>query len=199
MMPLTGWMTGHFDARKLLASGLFIAGATLIWLSRLNLYAGYLDIFWPQLIQGVSMSLLFVPLTTVAMDPIPRERMGNATSLFNLMRNIGGSVGIATTGTMLARHQQEMTSMLGAHVTGYDPASRAALAQMRAGFMAAGADPVTATNRAYGAMFGVVQKQSAMLSFVGLFQLLGIVFLAVIPLVLLMKRPRRQGDAPPAH
>ena len=49
------------------------------------------------------MSLLFVPLTTVSMDPIPRERMGNATSLFNLMRNIGGSIGIAVTGTMLAR------------------------------------------------------------------------------------------------
>jgi nitrogen-specific signal transduction histidine kinase len=58
-----------------------------LWLSSLNLQAGYWDIFWPQLIQGIGMSLLFVPLTTVSMDPIPRERMGNATSLFNLMRN----------------------------------------------------------------------------------------------------------------
>src|SRR5204862_293545 len=80
-----------------------IAAGTLIWLSTLNLQMGYWDIFWPQIIQGAGLSLLFVPLTTVSMDKIPREKMGNATSLFNLMRNIGGSIGIAVTGTMIAR------------------------------------------------------------------------------------------------
>src|SRR5689334_17503402 len=193
MMPITGLMTGKFDARKLLTAGLIIGGVTLIWLSWLNLQAGYWDIFWPQLIQGVGMSLLFVPLTTVSMDPIPRERMGNATSLFNLMRNIGGSVGIAITGTMLARNNQSTTSMLGSNVRADDPASQMMLAQLKAGFMAAGADAVTATERAYGALFGFVQRQAAMVSFVGLFQLLGIMFLALLPLVLLMKRPRRGG------
>src|SRR6266542_6909528 len=101
--------------------------------------------------------MLFVPLTTVTMDQIPRERMGNATSLFNLMRNIGGSVGIATTGTMLARNNQSTTSLLGANVTPYDPASQTMFMQMKGAFMAAGADGVTATNRAYAAMFGLVQ------------------------------------------
>ncbi len=190
MMPLTGLMTGRFDARKLLSSGLLIGGMTLIWLSWLNLQAGYWDIFWPQLIQGVGMSLLFVPLTTVAMDPIPREKMGNATSLFNLMRNIGGSIGIATTGTLLARHNQSMTSLFGSNVTPYDAKSQTMFAQLRAGFMAAGADATTATNRAYAALFGMVQRQATMVSFVGIFQLLGILFVALIPLVLLMKRPR---------
>src|SRR5438105_7746499 len=73
MMPMTGLMTGRFDPRKLLTIGLLIGGVTLLWLSRLNLRAGYWDIFWPQLIQGAGMSLLFVPLTPVSMDPIPRE------------------------------------------------------------------------------------------------------------------------------
>src|SRR5712671_4846532 len=117
MMPIVGVMTGRFDARKLLSGGLFAGGITLIWLSRLNLQAGYWDIFWPQLAQGAGMALLFVPLTTVAMDAIPRERMGNATSLFNLMRNLGGSVGIAVTSTMLARNNQATTAILGANVT----------------------------------------------------------------------------------
>jgi len=191
MMPLIGLMTGRFDARKLLTGGLLVGGLTLVWLSRLNLQAGYWDIFWPQLIQGVGMSLLFVPLTTVTMDAIPRERMGNATSLFNLMRNIGGSIGIAMTGTMLARTQQTTTAMLGANVTAYDPASRAMFAQMRGAFIAAGADVATATSRAYTALFGMVQQQAAMVAFVGIFQLLGVLFLALIPLVLLMKRPKR--------
>ena len=97
----------------------------MLWLSRLNLQAGYWDIFWPQLIQGAGLSLLFVPLTTASMAAIPREKMGNATSLFNLMRNIGGSIGIAVTGTMLVRQQQAVTTLLGAHVSAYDPASQA--------------------------------------------------------------------------
>jgi DHA2 family multidrug resistance protein len=193
MMPITGVMTGKFDSRKLLASGLVIGGLTLVWLSQLNLQAGYWDIFWPQLIQGVGMSLLFVPLTTVAMDPIPRERMGNATSLFNLMRNIGGSVGIAVTGTMIARNTQSTTALLGANVTPYDAAARAMFMQLRAGFMAAGADATTATSRAYAALFGMVQRQASMVSFVGIFQFLGFLFVALVPLVLLMKRPRGGG------
>jgi MFS transporter, DHA2 family, multidrug resistance protein len=199
MMPLTGLMTGRFDPRKLLVSGLMIGGMTLIWLSKLNLQAGYWDIFWPQLIQGVGMSLLFVPLTTVAMDPIPRERMGNATSLFNLMRNLGGSVGIATTGTLLARQQQAITSVLGANVTPYDAASRSMFMQLRGAFMAAGTDAATATSRAYAALFGMVQRQASMVSFVGIFQLLGILFVALVPLVLLMKRPRRGAGPAAAH
>jgi DHA2 family multidrug resistance protein len=133
------------------------------------------------------------------MDPIPRERMGNATSLFNLMRNIGGSVGIAATGTMLARNGQSTTSMLGAHVTQYDPASRSVFLQMRGAFMAAGADATTASSRATAALFGMVQRQATMVSFVGIFQLLGILFLALIPLVLLMKRPKGRPDPGAAH
>ena len=143
------------------------------------------------------MALTFVPLTTATMQAIRPERMGNATSLFNLMRNIGGSIGIATTGTMLVRQQQAVTTLLGSHVTAYDPASQAMLAQMRAGFMASGADPVTATNRAYGALFGAVWRQASMVSFVTIFQILGVLFLALTPLVLIMKRPSLQdGQAP---
>src|SRR4029077_19566209 len=148
--------------RKLLTVGLLVGGSTLIWLSLLNLQAGYWDIFWPQLLQGVGMSLLFVPLTTISMDAIPREKMGNATSLFNLMRNIGGSIGIAMTGTMLARHGPSTTQMLGANVTAYDPASQSMFYGLRSAFVAAGSDVVTATARANAALFGMVQRQATM-------------------------------------
>src|SRR4030095_5461868 len=123
MMPLTGNMTGFFHARKCVRLGVLVGGGSLLWLSGLNLQAGYWDIFWPQLIQGAGLSLLFVPLTTVSMDPIPRERMGNATRLFNLMINLGGSVGIALTSTMLSRRQQSTAVLFGSNVTQFDPAS----------------------------------------------------------------------------
>jgi MFS transporter, DHA2 family, multidrug resistance protein len=106
MMPIVGMLTSKVDVRKLLALGFFVAGMTLVWLGSLNLNAGYWDIFWPQLLQGTGMALTFVPLTTATMQAIQPQRMGNATSLFNLMRNIGGSVGIAVTGTLTSRRRR---------------------------------------------------------------------------------------------
>jgi MFS transporter, DHA2 family, multidrug resistance protein len=199
MMPLVGWLTGHMDARKLLAVGLFIGGATTLWLGQLNQNAGYWDIFWPQFLQGSGMALLFVPLTTVAMATISRERMGYATSLFNLMRNIGGSVGIAVTATILQRQRQVIGAMMGENVTAYDPVTQSMFAQIRNGLIAAGADAVTATQRTYMILNGMLLQQASMVSFVMLFRLLGVVFLLVLPMVLLMKRPKRASGPVAAH
>jgi MFS transporter, DHA2 family, multidrug resistance protein len=194
-MPLVGNLVGRFDPRKLVGFGLIGGATTLFWLGQLNLNAGYWDIFWPQFCQGFALSALFVPLTTISMDPIPRERMGNATSLFNLMRNLGGSIGIAVTGTLLARKTQVYTSTLGTHVDQYSWSARGLLDATRQAFIAAGADPVTATERAYRAVFGMVTRQATMVSFVDLFRLLGAIFLFLLPLVLLMRRPKGRGAA----
>jgi DHA2 family multidrug resistance protein len=199
MMPIVGMLTSKVDVRKLLAIGFTVAGVTLIWLGQLNLQAGYWDIFWPQLLQGTGMALTFVPLTTVSMQAIPPERMGNATSLFNLMRNIGGSVGIAVTGTLLVRQRQTVAAVLGERVTAYDPESQAMLAQLKAAFMARGVDAVTATERAYGALHGILIQQASMVSFVWLFQLLGMIFLLLLPLILIMRRPKGRVSAAAAH
>src|SRR3954471_2361201 len=198
-MPIVGLLIGKIDSRKLVAIGLITGAVTLIWLGRLNLNAGYWDIFWPQFFQGLGLSALFVPLTTISMDPIPRERMGNATSLFNLMRNLGGSVGIAVTGTLLARKQQEYINIMGAHVTPYSSAAQASLESARQGFIASGSDMATATEGAYAAVFGTVQRYAAMVAFVDVFRLLGIIFLLLLPLVLLMRRPPSRAAAAGAH
>jgi DHA2 family multidrug resistance protein len=199
MMPAVGVLTGRVDTRKLLAIGLAIGGGSMLWLGQLNLQAGYWDIFWPQFIQGAGMALMFVPLTTVSMSLIPREKMGNATSLFNLMRNIGGSVGIAVTGTMLARQRQSFSAVLGEHVTVFDQTTQRALAQARAAFIAAGADVATATSRAYAVVNGMLMRQATMVSFVTLFRLLGLLFLILIPLVMIMRRPKGPSGPVGAH
>ncbi len=196
-MPVIGIILARFGPRKLLAIGLTGGAMTLFWFSRLNLDAGYWDFFWPQFIQGISLGLLFVPLTTVTMDPIPKEEMGNATSIFNLMRNLGGSMGIAGVATFLARREQVQTSLIGANVTAYNPLERILGTQIRSGFMGQGADPYTATNQAYAALFGMVERQAAMVSFVQVFRLLSVIFLAVLPLIMIMKSPRT-GSRPAA-
>jgi DHA2 family multidrug resistance protein len=199
MMPLVGTVLGRFDPRKVLAVGLVGAAWTLYALSRLNLQAGYWDIFWPQFIQGASLALLFVPLTTATMDPIPREEMGNATSMFNLMRNLGGSIGIASGTTFLFRRQQLHTHLLGAHVNPFNPQTRMWVSGIQARMMAHGADPVLATRQSYGAIWGVVQQQAAMLAFVDTFRALAVVFLLVLPLLFLMKKPRHHGGPTAMH
>ena len=190
MMPVVGVLTGMLDARKLLAVGLTIGGVTLLWMGQLNLHAGYWDLFWPQFIQGAGMALLFVPLTTVSMATIAPERMGYATSLFNLMRNIGGSIGIAVTGTILQRQRQTTATLLGEHISIYDNTTQSLLSQITNGFIAAGSDAVTAASRAYEVLHGMLFREASMVAFVMLFRLLGVIFLVMIPLVLIMKRPK---------
>ncbi len=198
-MPIVGILMTRIEPRKLLGAGLIICSYSLYMLSRLSLDAGYWDIFWPQLLQGMSMGLLFVPLTTVTNDPIPRQEMGNATSLFNLMRNIGASIGIASVTTIVARHSQSHSNVLAGHVTNSDPASVAALNGMRDAFMAGGMDFATATKQAYAAMFGMVQQQAAMMSYLDAFLLLSILFIFMLPLILLMRKPTKQGAPAMAH
>jgi len=198
-LPIIGILLGRFDARKLLVLGLTGAALTLFQLSWLNLNAGYWDIFWLQILQGVSLSMVFTPLTTTTMDPVPKEEIGNATSIFNLLRNIGGSMGIAAATTHLERRTQRHINLLGANVNPYNPGARLMLDQMRSALMARGADPVTASRQAYGAAFGMVLRQAALLAFLETFRALGLLFLLVLPLLLLMKRPTRRGDTAPAH
>jgi len=198
-MPIIGALLSRIDPRKALSVGIIGASFTLLQLSWLNLNAGYWDIFWPQLLQGISLSLLFVPLTTVTMDPIPKEQMGNATSIFNLMRNIGGSMGIAATTTLLERRSQVHINQLGSHVNVYSLRTQQMLEQIRRAMIAAGSDPVTASRQAYRAVFGMVQRQASMLSFLETFRLLALVFLALLPLLLLMRRPRHREGGIAAH
>jgi DHA2 family multidrug resistance protein len=198
-MPIVGAILARLDARKLLGAGIIGASVTLVSLSWLNLDAGYWDIFWPQFLQGMTMALLFVPLTTVTMDPIRKEQMGNATSIFNLMRNIGGSTGIAMATTFLERRTQTQINTLGAHVTSYSGAAGQMFQGARNMLMGSGADASTATQQAYGMMFGAVQRQASMLAFLETFRLLGLLFLVLLPFLLLMRRPAQRGGPRPVH
>jgi DHA2 family multidrug resistance protein len=197
-MPVVGILMGKIEARKLLAAGLVIASFSIYQLSKLNLNAGYWDIFWPQLLQGMSMGLLFVPLTTITNGPIPKEQMGNATSLFNLMRNIGASVGIASVTTISARHAQMHTNDLSRHINPYNPLAQVTLQNMKQAFMARGMDAMTATKQAYAGAMGMIERQAAMMSYIDVFFLLAVMFAACLPLILLMKKPPKGGGGPGA-
>lgn len=198
-MPLVGLFLAKYDARKFLASGFLLAAATLWGFSRLNLEAGYWDFFWPQFVQGISLAMLFVPLTTITMGMIPKERMGNATSVFNLLRNVGGSIGIAVSATMVERFQQANINRLAEHVSPFNPQAVERMDALRQWLFSQGADPATAADQSRAALFGMVQQQAAILSYVEAFRFMSLLFLALIPLILIMKKPKPKQGPVAAH
>jgi MFS transporter, DHA2 family, multidrug resistance protein len=194
--PLAGHLTTKIDPRRLLFVGLVLGSITMFDLSGLNLYAGFWDICWAQILQGVALSFLFIPLMALAMARIQPEKMGNATSIFNLMRNIGGSVGIAIMTTFLARRTQIHQNHLVANVTAGNLKTLMMLRGMQANFYAHGADAVTASRKSLAALYGLVQEHASMLAFVEAFWLMGVVFLLMIPFLPLLQYTKRKPPQP---
>jgi DHA2 family multidrug resistance protein len=133
------------------------------------------------------------------MDRIPKEAMGNATSMFNLMRNLGGGFGIAAATTFLFRRQQFHTHLLGEHVSLLNTPTQGFLRSTQSAMMMHGGDPAAAATQSYVALWGTVQRQAAMLAFVDTFRAMAIVFLLVLPFLFIMKRPIHSRSAGPMH
>jgi len=199
MMPVVGTVLARFDPRKVLACGLTVAAWTLYELGRLNLNAGYWDIFWPQFIQGAALAMLFVPLTTATMDRISREEMGNATSMLQPDAEPGRQLRHRHCHHLFVPAPAVQYATAGAHVTAFKPQVRAMARGIQTSMIARGSDPTTALHRAYGAIWGMVQRQAAMVSFVDTFLVMSVVFLLMLPLLLVMKKPRYQTKGGAMH
>ena len=192
-LPLTGILLGRrFDPRILLTGGLILASVAFFFYASLDLNAGGTDFLWPQIIQGAGLSMVFTPLTTISMDPIPLESMGFATSLFSISRNIGSSIGISFVTTEIARRSQFHQARLVEAISPYNPAVQHALQSVGS---AIGAGDHSA--QGLGVIYGQVQRQAAVMSYLDLFHLLGTLFLFVTPLVWIMRRPRQGARKAP--
>jgi DHA2 family multidrug resistance protein len=198
-MPLIGVLTDKIDPRRLLLAGFAIGAVTMYWLSRLSLDAGYWDFFWPQFIQGWALGLLFIPLTTLTMAPVPREDMGNASSAFNMVRNLGSSIGIAVLSTFMARSAIRHRAILAERFDEYDRQSRALLERMAESWSRHGADPVEAVMRAGASAAATITRQAQLLAYLDAFELLALVYLLMMPLVFVLRRPRIPIPAVPSR
>ncbi len=199
-MPLVGYLLGKGrDGRKMLTFGFLVTGLAFFGYSHMNLNSGTWDILWYQVTQGMGMSFIFVPLTTLTMAPIPAAETGFATALYSVMRNIGSSMGVSFVTTWVARRSQVHQTVLAAHVAPGNPASRLALAGAQRAFQAGGSDPFTAGRQALAALYGIVQRQAALLSYIEAFRLMGVLFLAVIPVVWFMRRAHGRPGATATH
>jgi len=189
-MVVVGVLINRFDPRILLALGMGIFAVTTLVLSGMNLGIAMRDVAWPNFWNGFGGGFVFVPLTTLAMGRLRKQEMGNAAGIYNLIRNIGGSIGIAALTANLVRGTQIHQSYMGANLTPNNPVVMHAVQGLAARLQAGGDNAVLAQHRALGAVYGSLQQQAAVLSYADNFRLLGYLALGCIPLVLLMGRPR---------
>lgn len=198
-MPFIGAALAKRDGRKIVLFGLLLGATSMFIMQGLNLQGSFWDYTWPRIVLGVGLAMIFVPLTTVTLATISRTEMGNATGMFNLLRNIGGSVGIAMAATLLARYGQFYQTGLVAHVTPYNPTFQMRIAELKQALIAKGISITQADHTALGMIYGEVRRQAGVLAFNRIFFIIGLAFLIIIPLLLLLKRPTHQSDPPTVH
>jgi DHA2 family multidrug resistance protein len=191
-MPFVGFITGRVDFRKLIGAGFLLVAISLWMISDLNLEITIWDIAIPSILTGVGLSMMFVPLATVAMGTLAQKDMGNATGVFNLMRNIGGSVGIAFLVTFLSRHSQTNQAILISHLTPWSPAYQHRLGEIRNYFeryLGSGQSGGQAGHFIYNELL----RQSQLLAFVQGFQMLVFICLICILGAFLLKKVKPRG------
>lgn len=195
-MPIAGVLINRIDPRWIIVTGCALNAYAMYLMATLTLEASYWHIMLPRFIQGLGIGFTFVPLSTVALGAVPMREMGHASGLFNFIRTIGGSIGIALVATLLQRGSQTHQARLVTHVSPYDPDVWNRHQALAATFAARGADPATADQQAWAHLYEMVQRQALSLSFIDNFWLLVWIFVAVIPFVLFLGRRPRIVEAP---
>jgi DHA2 family multidrug resistance protein len=193
-MIVAGTLVNYIDSRLLLACGFGILGYSTLLLSHINLGISMVSVALPTLINGFAGGLIFVPLTTMAMGMLRKEEIGNASGIYNLMRNIGGSIGIASAITILVRGSQIHQNHLVANVTAGNPAVMETLQGLQTMLCLGGTDAYTAHQKGLGMLYGIVQQQASLLAYADNFRLLGYLSLLCIPLALFFHRVRKHSQ-----
>jgi DHA2 family multidrug resistance protein len=176
----------------MVATGMLLFVLFSYRMSLLNLGAGMTDISVPLIFRGVGLAIVTVPLTTLAVSTLAPKDFAQGAALNNMMRQLGGSFGIALVNTYLARKFAQHRNVLLEKVTAYDPAYHERIRQYTGYFQAKGSGAQEAGARALGTLNFAVNQQSLLMSYLDGFLLVGIIFVAALPL-LFLTRARRQG------
>jgi MFS transporter, DHA2 family, multidrug resistance protein len=184
---LVGRLVGKIRMRTMLFFGFSMLAYSSWLLSRINLQVGMGSVIWPSVFNGIAISFIFVPLTTATMSQLGQQQIGNASGLYNLMRNLGGSIGIAFVTTMLARGAQVHQSLMVGHLAPDNPAFVQQLAAAK-NVLGQQTDSVSATKQAYSGLYSLLDQQAHLWAFVDNFYLFGLLALGGIPLIFLFKR-----------
>jgi DHA2 family multidrug resistance protein len=198
-MPIAGKLVTKINPKAILVFGITVASYSVYLMSQFNLHADFNTIIWPRVVMGVGMGFLFIPLTTMTLSSIRKEEMGNASAIFNLLRNLGGSFGIAIVTTMLTRRAQFHQVHLVEHLTPFDRNFQRALPQISETLQDRGFIPSSLNQGSLNLIHNQLLREASMLSFNDAFYILSIILILTVPFVLLMKKGRTAAPGPEMH
>jgi DHA2 family multidrug resistance protein len=182
------------DQRIMLAGGCLLNAFAATLMTHLTLGMDYWSLAWPRFLQGFAMGFVFVPLQTLTLATIGLDRLGNATAAYNVVRNVGGSVGVALATTILVRRSQEHQTQLVAHVNVWNPETAGRLREWTDHFLGQGSDAFTAGRQALAVVYRRTVQQAEVLAYADDFWLISMVFLAILPLIPFTRRVRAEQN-----
>jgi len=189
-LMISGRLVSRMDQRLMLAFGCLLQAVALGMMTNMTSNMDFWSLAWPRFVQGFSMGFIFVPLQALALATIRTERLANATAAYNVVRNIGGSTGVALATTLLARRSQQHQSILTSHIHSWNPAVAERLQDWTEHFVAQGADTFTAGRRAMAMIYRETLTQAQVLSYADEFWLLLLSSVGILVLIPFMRRVR---------
>jgi DHA2 family multidrug resistance protein len=197
-MIVIGRITKLVDNRALMAGGFLLLAYSSFQFGNINLSIGMSSVIWPNVLNGIAVSFIFVPLTTVTMGTLRNEEMGNASGIFNLMRNLGGSIGISAVTTLIARGAQVHQAMMVGHLTPYRPVFQLELGQLHQA-LAPQVGSHLATHQAQALLYNTLVQQANVWAFVDNFRWIALISLLCVPAVFLFRKVAPPVNAAAAH
>ena len=182
-----GRIINKVDNRILTAIGFIVLAFSCLLLADVNFDIGMNNVIWPNIMSGVGMGLIFIPLGTITFGTLKDEFIGAATGLFNLMRNIGGSIGISITATLLANRAQMHQSLMISHLNPYNPVYQNKIHEVTQ-FFALKSGYIAASYQAKSALYNSLRQQASLWGFVDNFRLFALLCLVMIPLIFCFKK-----------
>lgn len=195
IVPLVPKLMQRFDTRLLIAVGVSLFAASCFINSTLTHETGIDQLRWALLVRAMGQPLIFVPLSSIATAGIEKEQAGSASGLFNMMRNLGGSVGIAVVGTLLTMREQFHSNRLGEAVSLYSPETQQRIDQLTQFFVSRGTDLTTAQNQAIASISNIVRREAYVMAYNDCFYFIGITLLISSIAILFFKKVKATGGA----
>jgi DHA2 family multidrug resistance protein len=196
IIPFVPRLMKRIDMRLLIAIGVSLFATSCFMNSSLTNQSAIDQLRWSQLVRALGQPLIMVPLSTIATAGLPPAQAGSASGLFNMMRNLGGSIGIATLATLLTNRQNFHSNRLGEAISIYNPATQERLNEMTQYFMGRGADLATAQQQAIRAVDQLVRRESYVMAFNDCFYFIACALMLSGLAILFLKKVKTTGGAP---
>jgi len=199
IVPMVPKLMQRVDMRVMIGVGISLFAVSCFMNAYMTHDYGINELRWSQLVRAMGQPLIMVPLSTIATAGMEKQEAGSASGLFNMMRNMGGSMGIAALGTLLARREQFHSNRLGDSVSLYDPVTQERLNQMTQYFVSRGADLTVARDRAIASISNLVRREAYVMAFNDCFYFVGIALLLSGIAVIFFKKVKSGGGGGMAH